>query len=414
MLRLSALAPFRHRSFRFQWPADVMISWAFEMETLILGWYVLVETESVVWLTAYGSLLYVGTLIAPVLGVMSDRVGHRRLLTAMRTIYALVAGTLMTLVFAGLLTPAIVLCLASVVGIVRPSDMGLRGTLTADYMPAQALTAALGIGRTTSDVARIAGALTGAGMFALLGMGPAYVAITCFYALGALLTFQARTVRPAAPAAEPPVRVSPWRDLREGIMHIWNTPRVLALVWFACLVNFAVFPLTNGLLPYVAKEIYRVDQTGLSYLVSSVAAGALLGSVAMTRSGIRLRLPLIMLVGAVVWHLLVLVFAQMQSLAGGVVMLVVCGIVQSVTMVPHTVLLVRASGERFRGRVMGVRMLAIYSLPLGLMVTGMLIPLIGFHVTASLYAIVGLIFTFIIAAKWRAALWQSRNLEDVV
>ena len=48
----SALAPFRIRNYRFQWPADLLTSWAFEMETLILGWYVLVETGSVLLLTA--------------------------------------------------------------------------------------------------------------------------------------------------------------------------------------------------------------------------------------------------------------------------------------------------------------------------------------------------------------------------
>ena len=34
------LAAFRVRSFRFQWPADLLTPWAFEIETLILGWYV--------------------------------------------------------------------------------------------------------------------------------------------------------------------------------------------------------------------------------------------------------------------------------------------------------------------------------------------------------------------------------------
>src|ERR1700759_614500 len=57
-----ALAPFRIRSYRFQWPADLLTSWAFEMETLVLGWYVLVETNSVVMLTVFGALLYGGTL----------------------------------------------------------------------------------------------------------------------------------------------------------------------------------------------------------------------------------------------------------------------------------------------------------------------------------------------------------------
>ena len=50
--RPSALAPFRIRNYRFQWPSDLLTSWAFEVETLVLGWYILVETGSVLLLTA--------------------------------------------------------------------------------------------------------------------------------------------------------------------------------------------------------------------------------------------------------------------------------------------------------------------------------------------------------------------------
>src|SRR6266851_5019036 len=107
-----ALAPFRIRGYRFQWPADLLTSWAFEMETLILGWYMPVETNSVVMLTVFGALLYGGTLIAPLVGVWSDRIGHRTILTAMRTGYAMVAGLLTVLAFTGTLKPAIVLVLA--------------------------------------------------------------------------------------------------------------------------------------------------------------------------------------------------------------------------------------------------------------------------------------------------------------
>ena len=78
--------------------------------------------------------------------------------------------------------------------------MGLRGALIADTMPPASLTAAMGIARTTSDTARIFGALTGAGMFAAIGIGPSYVAITAFYLLGAILTWN--TVAPRQAAAE--------------------------------------------------------------------------------------------------------------------------------------------------------------------------------------------------------------------
>src|SRR5260370_900507 len=76
LARPSALAPFRIRNYRFQWPADLLTSWAFEMETLILGWYVLVETGSVLLLTLFASLTYVGTLIAPVSRAAGDPIGQ--------------------------------------------------------------------------------------------------------------------------------------------------------------------------------------------------------------------------------------------------------------------------------------------------------------------------------------------------
>ena len=409
MPAFGALAPFRIRSYRFQWPADLLTSWAFEMETLILAWYVLVETNSVVMLTAFGALLYGGTLIAPIVGVWSDRIGHRYMLTGMRAIYALVAATLMTLAFTGTLNPVIVLVLAAVTGLVRPSDMGLRGALIADTMPPATLMAAMGIARTTTDTARIFGALTGAGLFAAIGIGPSYAAITAIYLLGAILTWNAIVPKSAgaeqaaAEAAEQ--KPSPWQELREGLVLVWNTPRLLAIVWYAFLFNFAVFPLTNGLMPYAAKEIFHTDQPGLGYLMASVALGAFAGSVVMTRSGIRMELARIMIVAAVIWHIMVLVFAQMLTLWAGIVMLIVCGFFQSLTMVCHTVILLSASTPRYRGRIMGVRMLAIYSLPLGLLAVGVLIDWIGFRATASLYALLGLAFTVLIALRWRASLW---------
>src|SRR5438874_12620707 len=171
--RPSALAPFRIRNYRFQWPADLLTSWAFEMEMLILGWYVLVETGSVLLLTVFASLGYVGTLVAPMFGVVGDRIGHRDLLAMMRTTYAVLAIILMTLALSGHLAPVYVFMVAAVMGVVRPSDLGVRGALVATIMPHGQLIGAISISRTTMDTARIAGALSGAGVFRALRTGPA-------------------------------------------------------------------------------------------------------------------------------------------------------------------------------------------------------------------------------------------------
>ena len=65
MAQVSALGSFRIAKFRFQWHADLSTSWAFEMQTLILGWYVLLESGSVLRLTPFASLQHFGTLTAP-------------------------------------------------------------------------------------------------------------------------------------------------------------------------------------------------------------------------------------------------------------------------------------------------------------------------------------------------------------
>jgi predicted MFS family arabinose efflux permease len=422
MSRRPALAPFQVRSFRFQWPADLLTSWAFEMETLVLGWYVLVETGSVLWLTVFGALGYGGTLLAPMLGVASDRIGHRTVLCAMRAIYTTIAASLTVLAFVGALTPLVVCALAALTGLVRPSDLGLRGVLIAETMPMDRLTAAMGISRTTSDSARVAGALAGAGLFAAFGIAAAYVAITGLYLLGALLTLGVAPARAQAPAPATAAElamsasmgrsisrsISPWHDLREGIAHVWNTPSLLAVVWLAFLFNLTAFPITNGLLPYVARDVYGIDQTGLGYLVASFAFGALLGSIAVSRYGIAIALPRLMLVAAVAWYVLLLIFAQMQSLPGGIVSLTLAGFMQSLSMVALTVILLRGSETRLRGRIVGVRMLAIYSLPLGLLAAGALIGQIGFDATVTAYAAIGLAFTVLIAVRWRDSLWPLR------
>jgi hypothetical protein len=77
------------------------------------------------------------------------------------------------------------------------------------------------------------------------------------------------------------------------------------------------------------------------------------------------------------------------------------------------VVLLRTSGEKFRGRVMGVRMLAIYTLPIGLLTSGALVEHIGFRATATLFACLGLAVTALIAVRWRAHLWPPEAPANV-
>ena len=381
------------------------------METLILGWYILVETASVLLLSLLGALLYTGTLLAPLLGVIGDRIGHRNLLAGMRAFYTVLAATLMAVALAGALSPYVVFCIAGLMGLVRPSDLGVRGALVAHIVPAEQLLGAVAVSRTTTDVARIMGALAGAGLFARFGIGAAYVVVTGLYALGLVLVLAmgrlpgTHTLSRAA-AGGTTSRASHWSDLVEGLVLVWSTPALLAGILVAVLVNLLAFPLSNPLLPYVAREIYAVDATGLGYLMASFAAGALLGSVAVSLRG-RIAATRAMMLATFAWFGCLLVFAQMQSAWSGATMLALAGFAQSLSMVALAVVLLGIAGGKFRGRIMGVRMLAIYGLPVGALAGAALIDWIGFRATGTLYALAGIALTLAIAWHWRAHLWHA-------
>jgi Na+/melibiose symporter-like transporter len=403
--RVPALAPFQVRSFRFQWPADLLASWAFEMEGVILGWFVLVSTGSVLALAIFGSLQFLGTLVSPFFGMAGDRFGNRNLLCLMRITYVGVAFMLMILFVADIATPVAVFVLAAIMGLVRPSDITLRNLLVGETMPAELLMRAMGVSRTTADSARVVGALSGAGLVAALGSGWAYVVVCTVYLLSFALTLNVG-IRKVRVLGEDKASMSSIAALKQGFAYVWSTPDVRAATLLAFLMNFAAYPIISSLLAHVAKDIYGLDQTGLGWLIASFAGGALAGSILLSMHGAWIRPARTMIVCAVLWFVCDLVFSWVETPRIGEPLLFLTGFVQSFCMVPMAVILMRTADPAFRGRVMGVRMLAVYGMPLGLLLSGPLVEHLGFSITGTLYSVVGIVATLMIALHWREHLWH--------
>ncbi|MGB0571577.1 MAG: MFS transporter [Alphaproteobacteria bacterium] len=407
--RPSVLAPFSVRSFRFQWPADLATSWSFEMETLILGWYVLVATDSVLLLTLFAALQYGGTLVAPMFGVAGDRAGARSVLCTMRAFYMVQAAMLTGFIYFDALGPVPVFIIGAMMGIVRPSDIAIRYSLVGETIPSKRLVGAMGISRTTTDSARVAGALAGASMVATLGIAPAYTAITVLYAVSMLLTLgTARRSKTDDGKSQglSPTRTSPLRDMVDSFAYVRRTPHLLAAMTLALLVNLFAFPLMGGVLPYVAREVYGAGQTGLGYLAASFAFGALVGSLGLSANRRTIQPGRMMIIFTFAWYALLLVFAWVDVMAVGVIVLMLAGLCQTLALVPLSVMLMQSSDPRMRSRVLGLRMLAIYGLPMGLMASGPLIETFGFSATTTGYGVFGVIATALIAWRWHAHVWR--------
>ncbi len=400
-----ALAPFQVRSYRFQWPADLATSIGFEMEALILGWYVLNATGSVEWLVAFSALPWIGAILAPFLGVAGDRFGLRTLLCMSRAGYAMLAATTTALTFTGALTPVQVFVLYGITGLMRPSDQAMRNVLIAQTVAPDTLMGALGISRSTADMAKVLGSLAGASGVAMIGMAPAYIVVTLLYGSAFLLSLG--VARPPSHAAHASAH-DVLAGLKDATRYVWAKPDLFGAFAIAFLTNLLAFPFVLGLLPYAAKEVYHVGQEGLGYLAAAFALGALAGSIFVGANRRALRAGRVMLWSCALWFVAVFFLGLTRSFALGFALLFFSGFVQSLCLTPLAAVMLRGSSIEMRARVMGMRVLAVWGLPLGLLASGPIIQHLGFAACTVLYGALGLAATLAVGYRCRDALWRPR------
>lgn len=193
------------------------------------------------------------------------------------------------------------------------------------------------------------------------------------------------------------------QNLLEGLSYSRREAGLWTSLLLAGLVNFVSLPLQSTLLPVFAREVFSVDATGLGWLGAVAGAGALLGSVAMIKIGPLQRAGQMMVWGTFAWSLLTLIFAVTPSyeIALGVIGLL--GVVQTISLTTMTIMLLNTSSAEMRGRIMGLRALAVAPHFLGGLLSGAVAEHLGAPQAAMACGVVGMAVTLGVAPwvpKW--------------
>jgi MFS family permease len=125
--------------------------------------------------------------------------------------------------------------------------------------------------------------------------------------------------------------------------------------------------------------------------------GALVGSFLMIRLGAMHRAGTMMLVGTFLWSLFQLLFGFVPSYELGLVVMACSGMMQAMCLTNITIMLLNTSTTEMRGRVMGLRSLAVAPLFLGGMLSGAAAEHFGAPVTAMLCGGIGIVVTLGVA-----------------
>lgn len=401
LARWAPLRSFGVRDFRLLWASDALGSWAENTEFVVLSWFVLVSTDSPFLVGVFGALRFVGTLFAPLYGVAADRYNRARLFAGIRTMVTAVTVAVLALAVAGQLSVWSLFILMTLEGVARSGYIVTRQALVADKLPGELLMNGVALNRVAWNMAQMAGPLAGGIMLSRLGTVWAYIPVVALNATASLLAY---FIRPAVPIQAGPA-TSVWSNLTDAFRYIGRNQVLLALLLMAFLVNFAAFPLNNGLMPVFVRDVLGSGPTGLAVLLAAYAASSLVGSLIIAALKRLRRSGRFLLVAAVAWHLGLLVFAGSRWFGASTAILLATGVAQSFSMVAMAMLLLQVTPPEMRGRVMGARSLAVYSLPLGLLISGALAEAFGAPVALAIFAAAGAVFTALIAA-WFRELWR--------
>ncbi|MCI0834026.1 MAG: MFS transporter [Chloroflexi bacterium] len=421
----SSFNPFRalrYGDYRFVWSSETLNLWASEMETIVLAIFVLRDTGSPLLVGLIGALKFGGTLLGPFYGLMVDRFDRKRLQVGVRLIGLSLAVLLTVLIVTDMLELWNAYVIVAAGSMVRMLDIVLVQTLTADVVPARSLHGAIGLSRISLDGGRVAGSLAGGVIFEVLGLDWAYVMITVLYLLATLASVKidrrkvitgtgfsgeqsGQPGRSGLPGRSGPPGIR--AGLAEGLRHVMRSDVLPGLIFFSFLIELSAFPIVNGLMTVIADELYGLGGAGIGLLAAVASAGALLGALAL---GVRRNIvspTRVMVLGSITWHVLMLVLALPLPLWGFSLVLIAWGFSGGMTFVAMVVGLLRAAPAEARGRVMGIRTLGIYGLPIGLLLGGWIAEEVGTQAMIGVLGGIGLAGTLAAAIVWPALLRRS-------
>jgi predicted MFS family arabinose efflux permease len=138
----------------------------------------------------------------------------------------------------------------------------------------------------------------------------------------------------------------------------------------AAMVNLLIFPFAYTLMPIFARNILGTDASGFGQLMAGAGLGAVLGSLVvgfLPQSATRGRF---LLSAIMAWPVILIFLSFSRSFQLFMVLLIVAGIAQGISITLVQALLLIRSAAEMRGRVSGARVLAISTLSLGSFLTG--------------------------------------------
>jgi predicted MFS family arabinose efflux permease len=352
---VSALA---NPNFRLFWSGNFLSNIGTWMQNVALGWLVLVLTNSAFWLGVVGFAGSIPFLFFTLFGgVIADRVNKRRLLLVTQTIMMILAFLLAWLAWLKIVTVWEVVAISFLNGMALAMNQPSYQALVPQLVKRDDLTNAIALNAVQFNSSRVIGPSLGG--YAMLLFG---VAGNFFLNGLSFLAVIFALVRIRYPKEKAARQESMLASLRSGLRYVRGNPQMYVLVWMIGIASLMAMGFLT-FIPYFARDVLHVGESGLGWLMACSGAGSVMGAVTVAWQGRIRRRGAVIAFGSAGVMASIIAFCYSHSFTLSCFMMLVEGYGMILTISAVSVAMQHLSSDEMRGRVMSIYGTCFLGLP---------------------------------------------------
>ena len=383
----------KNENFRKLWISDLLIGFAVNIEVLIIPWLIITKTNSGLLLGIYGAVRYFSTVFAPVIGGVIDGFNKKHILILSRVYMFIHSLIIIALSFQDILSVTNMIVISFFYGLAHNFDRISREALMQILISKKNLRNATALISSTYDISKIVAPLIGAAIYSLYGVTVAFILVGISYLLAVFVIFAVKINNVIKQ------KLNIYNEFLDGIKYLIQDRILISLMLYATLANLTVLTLANAFLPFISKDMLNGDANDLAILISFSAIGSLLGSILMTTNSFTHSPGKVLIFFMIIWHLLMFATSLFPVKTIMFVLLILFGISTSISMILLTMLILSITEKEMIGKIMGIRQLAIFAFPIGLVIGGYMIDQLGIVFSIQIIGGFGLLISIIFGYK---------------
>ena len=390
----SPLGVFRHRNFAFVWGSTALVGIGSQMESAVLGWFVLTLTDSPFLVGSIAAARMALNFLALFAGAIADRLPRNLLLMSVEFVMGIMGILMLALILTDLLQVWHIFAITLFMGVVRLFQMPVAQSLVGDTLPRERVNNGAAFNTVAMNIAMLCGPVIGGLLYKAFGPQGAYLAIASLYLASGMVAIGIRIDR--SESIHRPESVM--RAVTDGLRYAVGNQIIWAVLTVAIVINLAGWTVHTSLAPIFARDVLGTDSAGLGLLLFAFGVGALSGSLGLAMVPNLRHTGKLLFVAVIAWHTMVLLFSLSQSFYLSMGLFALVGMAFASTQVLILTLLLRTTQQEFRGRVMGLRSFSILAYSFGSMAAGAIAGLWGAPAAAQVMGLTGITLVLALAA----------------